>query len=74
MSECFRSHSLIDVSVYPGDDTDPESDLTTIKLEINSAQAECSRSGLGQIAKWLTETKLPLGPENLHQPELSRGK
>ena len=62
--------------VYLGDDPDPEYEvsleLAAIKLEIIGAQAECSRHGLGQTAKWLVEisfaireTKLPLGPENL---------
>ena len=75
----------MDVSVYPGDDPDPEYevslDLASIKLEISGTQAECSRRGLGQTAKWLAEisfaireTKLPPGPENLPQPELSQGK
>ena len=75
----------VDVSMYPGDDPDPEYevslDLATIKLEISGAQAECSRRGLGQTAKWLAEisfaireTKLPPGPESLPQPELSQGK
>ena len=75
----------MDVSLYPGDDPDPEYevslDLAAIKLEISGAQAECSRRGLGQTAKWLAEisfairgTQLPPGPENLPQPELSQGR
>ena len=75
----------MDVSVYPGDDPDTDYevslDLAAIKLEISGAQAECSRRGLGQTAKWLAEisfaireTKLPPGPDNLPQPELTQGK
>ena len=80
-----KPHPNMDVSVYRSDDLDPEyelsQDLATIKLEISGAQAECSRHGLGQTAKWLAEisfairgTQLPPGPENLPQPELSQGR
>ena len=71
----------MDVSVYPGDDPDTEYEvslhLAAIKLEISGAKAECSRRGLGQIAKWLAEISFAIrerpGPENLPQPELSHG-
>ena len=72
----------MDVSAYPGDDPEYEVrlDLAAIKLEISAAGAECSRRGLGQTAMWLAEisfaireTRLPPGPENLPQPELTQG-
>ena len=49
----------MDVSVVSGGDPETEYevtlDLALIKLEISSAQAECSRRGLSQTAKWLAE-------------------
>ena len=76
-----KPHNM-DVSVISGEDTEYEVslDLAAIKLEISGVQAECSRRGLSQTAKWLAEisfaireTQLPPGPENLPQPELSQG-
>ena len=49
----------MDVSVVSGGDPETEYevtlDLALIKLEISSAQAECSRRGLSQTTKWLAE-------------------
>ena len=73
----------MDVSVISGEDTeyDVSLDLAAIKLEISGVQAECSRRGLSQTAKWLAEisfaireTQLPPGPENLPPPELTQGE
>jgi len=48
-------------------------------VEISSVQAECSRRGLAQSAKWLAEISFAIrstqqGQDSLPQPEMGPGK
>ena len=48
------------------------------KVEISSVQAECSRRGLAQSAKWLAEISFAIrstqqGQDSLPQPEMGPG-
>jgi len=53
-------------------------DLAAMKVEISSVQAECSRRGLAQSAKWLAEISFAIrstqqGQDSLPQPEMGPG-
>ena len=66
----------MDVSVVSGGDPETEYevtlDLALIKLEISTAQAECSRRGLSQSAAWLAETSFAIRETQLPRGRSSR--